>query len=299
MFISVFIPFANEEGNIDEIVERVEKGCIAAAVDFELILVDDGSKDRSYDVAKRHAADKKWIKLLRHRTNFGLTEAMKTGFAKAEGEIIVFLPSDLESHPDEDIPRLISGFKDGVDIVCGKREGRGDGKIFLSNIYNVVSKTLFKIELNDMNWIKAFRRECLDDLELRSDWHRFIIQILHDKGYKAIEVPVRWYKRKSGKSHFGLKRVPIAFFDSLAVKFILTFTKAPMRFFGTVGALQMLASAMIVFYMLFKTFVMGDVLFKVRPILYFLVILFLSGLIFFFMGSNFLSDGRLKTTTTS
>ena len=96
-----------------------------------------------------------------------------------------------------------------------------------------------------MNWIKAFRRECLEDLELRSDWHRFIVQILVSKGYSAVEVPVLWHRRKSGHSHFGLKRIPISFFDSMAVKFILTFTKAPMRIFGSMGFIQLLVSLVI------------------------------------------------------
>jgi hypothetical protein len=135
-----------------------------------------------------------------------------------------------------------------------------------------------------MNWIKAFRRECLKDLELRSDWHRFVVQILHEKGYKAVEVPVSWYKRKTGKSHFGLKRIPISFFDSIAVKFVLTFTKAPMRIFGAMGFLQLISSIMIVSWMLYDQFVLGAAAFRLRPLLYFSVALFLSGLIFVFMG---------------
>ncbi len=284
MLVSVFVPFANERGNLKELVERVEAGGKRAGVDIELVLVDDGSTDGGSDVLTELQPGRPWMKLFRHRVNRGLTEAMKTGFAQCSGEIIIFLPSDLESRPDEDIPALLEGFRDDVHIVCGKREGRGDGKMFLSSIYNTISRTLFGLSLGDMNWIKAFRRECLPDLELRSDWHRFIVQILHARGYRAVEVPVKWYPRKSGKSHYGLKRVPIAFFDSLAVKFILTFTKAPMRFFGTIGALQLLTSILIVAWMLFSTFVLGNVIFKVRPMLYFVVILFLSGLIFFFMG---------------
>lgn len=284
MLVSVFIPFCNEEKNLAEIIERTEKGGAAAGVDVELVMVDDGSDDGGAAVVEEIARTKPWVRLFRHRKNRGLTEAMNTGFRECRGEIIVFLPADLESHPDEDIPVLINAFEPGVDIVCGKRQRRREFKVFLSKIYNEISRFLFGINLSDMNWIKAFRRECLEDLELRSDWHRFIVQILVSKGYKAVEVPVMWHRRHSGKSHFGLRRIPISFFDSIAVKFILTFTKAPMRIFGSFGFVQLLASLIIVAWMLYAQFVLKNSVFRMRPLLYFSLGLFLSGLIFLFMG---------------
>lgn len=284
MLVSVFIPFCNEEKNLAEIIERTEKGGIAAGVDVELVMVDDGSTDGGAAVVEKAAETKPWVRLFRHRKNKGLTEAMNTGFKECRGEIIVFLPSDLESHPDEDIPALLKAFEPGVDIVCGNRQGRREFKIFLSKVYNEISRFLFGISLSDMNWIKAFRRECLEDLELRSDWHRFIVQILTSKGYHAVEVPVQWHRRKSGHSHFGLKRIPISFFDSIAVKFILTFTKAPMRIFGSIGFVQFFSAILIVAWMLYDQFVLGNPVFRMRPLLYFSLGLFLSGLIFIFMG---------------
>lgn len=284
MLVSVFIPFCNEKKNLAEIIERTEKGGAIAGVDVELVMVDDGSVDGGAAVVEEIAGTKPWVRLFRHRKNRGLTEAMNTGFKECRGEIIVFLPADLESHPDEDIPALLKAFGPGVDIVCGKRRKRREFKVFLSKIYNEISMFLFGIKLSDMNWIKAFRRECLEDLELRSDWHRFIVQILCAKGYNAVEVPVMWYRRHSGKSHFGLKRIPISFFDSIAVKFILTFTKAPMRIFGSFGFIQLLASLIIVAWMLYAQFVLKNQVFRMRPLLYFSLGLFLSGLIFVFMG---------------
>lgn len=284
MLISVFIPFCNESGNLAELIERTEKGGAAAGVDIDLVFVDDGSTDNGSLIVEKAMETKPWIRLFKHRKNKGLTEAMNTGFKECRGEIIIFLPADLESYPDEDIPALLSAFEPGVDIVCGNRQKRREFKIFLSKIYNEISKFLFGIALNDMNWIKAFRRECLEDLELRSDWHRFIVQILTSKGYHAVEVPVMWHKRHSGKSHFGLKRIPISFFDSIAVKFILTFTKAPMRIFGSIGFIQTLTALLIVAWMLYDQFVLGNPVFRMRPMLYFSLGLFLSGLIFVFMG---------------
>ena len=284
MLVSVFIPFCNEKNNLAEIIDRTEKGAHAAGVDVELIMVDDGSTDGGAEIVEKAAETRPWVRLFRHRKNKGLTEAMNTGFKECRGEIIVFLPADLESYPDEDIPALIKAFEPGVDIVCGNRQGRREFKIFLSKVYNEISRFLFGISLSDMNWIKAFRRECLEDLELRSDWHRFIVQILHAKGYDAVEVPVKWHKRKSGHSHFGFKRIPISFFDSIAVKFILTFTKAPMRIFGSIGFIQLFVSLLIVAWLLYGQFVLGNPVFRMRPLLYFSLGLFLAGLIFIFMG---------------
>lgn len=284
MRVSVFIPFCNEAGNLEELISRVEEGTAKAGVEGELIMVDDGSCDDGAVIVERIAREKPWIHLIRHRVNFGLTQAMRTGFAACTGEIIIFLPSDLESHPDEDIPKLLAGFSDTVEVVCGRRIGRRETKIVLSRVYNEVSQALFGMGMHDMNWIKAFRRECLPDLELRSDWHRFIAQILYAKGWRVAEVLVNWYPRKSGRSHFGFKRIPVSFFDALAVKFIMTFTKAPMRLFGTFGGLQMLASVVIVSWMLYATFALGDNVFRNRPLLLFTVGMFLSGTIFLFMG---------------
>ena len=284
MQLSVFIPFCNEKENLAELIGRVEKGCRAVTDDFELVLVDDGSRDGGSVIVEENMKTRPWIKLFRHKKNRGLTEAMNTGFAKCSGDIIAFLPADLESLPDEDIPILFNAFTPDVDIVCGHRQHRREGKIFLSKIYNEISMFLFGINLHDMNWIKAFRRDCLEDLELRSDWHRFLVQILHMKGYKAIEVPVNWHKRRSGKSHFGLKRIPISFFDSIAVKFVMTFTKAPMRIFGSMGFIQLFASLAIVAWMIYSQFVLNNQVFRMRPLLYFSLGLFLSGLIFIFMG---------------
>lgn len=282
--ISVFIPFLNEQDSLEEVVSRVETGGKTVEKEIELIMVDDGSTDDSANIVKNLQKSRPWITLLQHRISRGLTETMKTGFPHATGEIIMFFPADLESHPDEDIPALFAGFSDGTHVVCGRRKGRMQLKIMMSRAYNDVSNFLFGTNLHDMNWIKAFKRECLEDLELRSDWHRFIVQILHEKGYKVSEVPVKWYRRAHGKSHFGLQRIPIAFLDSLAVKFVLTFTKAPMRIFGFMGIIQLMTAIGIGGWLVYATWALHQPLLRSRPLLYLIVILFISGLLFVFMG---------------
>ncbi|MCK5808818.1 glycosyltransferase family 2 protein [bacterium] len=282
--VSVFIPFLNESESLVELVERVETGGKAVKREIELIFVDDGSTDNGAEIVQGLQKTRPWIILLQHRISRGLTQAMKTGFTHATGDIIMFFPADLESHPDEDIPALLAGFDDGSHVVCGRRKGRRQLKVLMSRAYNDVSNFLFGTRLHDMNWIKAFKRECLNDLELRSDWHRFIAQILHDKGYKVSEVPVKWHRRAHGKSHFGLRRIPIAFLDSLAVKFVLTFTKAPMRIFGLMGILQLMTAIGIGGWLAYATWLLHQPLLRTRPLLYLIVILFISGLLFLFMG---------------
>ncbi len=283
MLLSVFLPFNNEEKTLAEVVDRIEQGTHKAGYNLELILVDDGSTDGSGMEAKRLADGRDDVKLIQHRINLGLTVATQRAIHECNGDFFLRMEADLESHPDEDIPKLMQKIEEGYDVVCGRRVGRADGKYFLSVIYNTVSNRLFHMALHDMNWIKVIRKDCLPELELRSDWHRFIPQILHAKGFKVTEVDTHWYPREHGTTHFGWTRIPIAFFDAIAVKFILSFTKAPFRFFGFAGALQVLLAVAIVICMLLGK-VLGRYAFHARPMLYFVVILFLSGVIFFFMG---------------
>src|SRR4029079_17566536 len=149
----------------------------------------------------------------------------------------------------QDIPKLLGKLNEGYDVVAGWRQGRNDGKMFASQIYNNISRALFDVQAHDMNWIKAFRREVLDDLHLRSDWHRFILHIAAEKGYRIGEGPVNFYPRQKGKSNFGITSIPVSFLDVLVVKFLMTFSRKPMLFFGGLGALSILSAFLIWIYL--------------------------------------------------
>ncbi len=236
--VSVLIPARNEAGNIPALLAQV-----ATAFDTldlhgraELVLIDDGSTDGTGDIAASQAIAYPFLRLIRHRRNLGLTAALRTGFRAVSGDIIIFLPADLESDPAEDIPKLLLKMQEGYDVVAGWRQGRADGKTFASGIYNTVSRRLFGVQAHDMNWIKAFRREVLLTLPpLRSDWHRFLLMIAAQQGYRIGETPTNWYPRSAGRSKYGFSRIPISLLDVLVVKFLLTFSQAPMRFFGGLG----------------------------------------------------------------
>jgi glycosyltransferase involved in cell wall biosynthesis len=282
-YLSVFIPARNEADNIAPLMEKLERAFRDNALDAEVVLVDDGSTDATWNQAVAAGEQYPFLRLFRHRRSFGLTEAMRTGFRHVRGDVVIFLPADLESDPVEDIPKLLGKLNEGYDVVAGWRQGRSDGKVFASSIYNTVSRSLFHLQAHDMNWIKAFRREVLDDLHLRSDWHRFILHIAAEKGYRIGEVPVNFYPRQKGKSNFGFARIPISFLDVLVVKFLMTFSRKPMLFFGGMGALAILSAVLIWLYLTILYFnTPGNM--QQRPLFTFAGFIFVAGILLFIGG---------------
>jgi len=247
--LSVLIPARNEVENVPELVARVGRafaGLGLSPAEAELVFVDDGSTDGTGALADRLRERYPFLRVLHHRRNQGLTAALRTGFRAAAGDYVLFLPADLESDPETDIPLLYGKLREGFDVVTGWRQGRKEGKVFASAIYNAVSRWLFGLTLHDMNWIKGFRREVIETLPpLRSDWHRFLVHIAAHQGYRIGEVPTPWQKRRAGRSKFGFSRIPISLLDVLVVWFLLTFSAAPMRFFGGLGLAALVLSAVI------------------------------------------------------
>lgn len=279
--ISVFIPARNEAGNIAPLFNKIARAFESMRVSGEIIFVDDGSTDKTWDEATNAAARYPFARLFRHRKSLGLTEAMRTGFPHCRGDAVVFLPSDLESDPEEDIPRLVGKLNEGYDVVAGWRQGRRDGKVFASAIANVVSQKLFGIKVHDMNWIKAFRREVVENLHLRSDWHRYILILAAAQGYRIGEVQVNYYPRQKGKSHYGFGRIPISFLDVLVVRFLLTFSRKPMLFFGGIG-LGLGAISITTFAVLAVMYLID--LGQRRPVFDFAGVLLIAGVLFFVVG---------------
>lgn len=281
--VSVFIPARNEAGNLAPLMDKIARAFEARRLEGEVILVDDGSTDETWSEALAAAERHPFLRLFRHRRSFGLTEAMRTGFRHVRGDVVIFLPADLESDPEEDIPRLLDKLNEGYDVVAGWRQGRSDGKVLASGIYNTVSRRLFNLQAHDMNWIKAFRREVLADLHLRSDWHRFILHLAADRGYRIGEVPVNFYPRRQGKTKFGLTRIPVSFLDVLVVKFLMTFSRKPMLFFGGLGGFAILTALGIWIYLTILYFnTPGNM--QQRPLFSFAGFLFVAGILLFIGG---------------
>jgi glycosyltransferase involved in cell wall biosynthesis len=283
--VSVLVPARDEAGNVTELVARVERAFAALGLSGgagELVLVDDGSTDGTGALADELAASRPFLRVLHHRRNQGLTAALRTGFTAVRGELVLFLPADLESDPVTDIPLLLGKLDEGYDVVAGWRQGRKEGKVFASGIYNTVSRWLFGVNAHDMNWIKGFRREVIENLPpLRSDWHRFLLHIAASQGYRIGEVPTPWQKRRAGRSKFGLGRIPISLLDVLVVWFLLTFSRAPMRFFGGMGLAALAVSALVYLFLVIYWLAAQT---QVRPLFWAAGILAIAGLLLFLIG---------------
>jgi glycosyltransferase involved in cell wall biosynthesis len=248
----------------------------------ELLLVDDGSTDGTGAVAEELRAQYPFLSVVRHRRNLGLTAALRTGFHAVRGDMVLFLPADLESDPETDIPLLLGKLDEGYDVVAGWRQGRKEGKVIASGIYNAVSRWLFGLRVHDMNWIKGFRREVIDSLPpLRSDWHRYLLHIAAQQGFSITEVPTPWQRRRTGRSKFGLGRIPISFLDVLVIKFLLTFSRAPMRFFGGLGLTALAASVLIYAFLLWEWLSASR---QIRPLFLGAGGLAIAGLLLFLIG---------------
>jgi len=283
--VSVLVPAHNEADNVAELAARVGRAFESLGLTGdagELVLVDDGSTDGTAAAADNLCAGYPFLRVLRHRRNQGLTAALHTGFAAVRGDFILFLPADLESDPETDIPLLLGKLEEGYDVAAGWRQGRREGKVFASGIYNVVSRWLFGLTAHDMNWIKGFRREVIAALPpLRSDWHRFLLHIAAHQGWRIGEVATPWHRRRAGRTHFGFSRIPISLLDVLLVKFLLTFSRAPMRFFGGLGLASLVVSGLIYLGLLWFWLAAQT---QVRPLFWGAGGLAIAGLLLFLIG---------------
>lgn len=233
--VSVLVPAKDEAENLPLFMEQAEAAFRAAGPRFEVVVIDDGSTDRTWAVLETLRARYPFLRAVRHRAQRGIADALRTGYLNARGQVLVFYPADLQFRP-EDIPRLVAPILAGdADMVTGFKQGKYE-KAFVSGIYNWLSRTLFDVPVKDLNSVKAYRREIMDALPIRPDWHRYMIVLAHAQGFTVTEIPVPLYPRHAGKSKFGLSRIPVGVLDMLSVWFELRFGKKPLLAFGMLGA---------------------------------------------------------------
>ncbi len=283
MKITTIIPAYNEAKNLPLVTRKVKDTYTKKSIDGEIILVNDGSTDNTREVTDRLEKEIPILKVIHHPTNQGLTQALMTCFRNASGDVLVFLPADMESDPEEDIPILLEGIKRGNDVVLGWRQNRKGIKRVASKVYNILSRLLFNIRAHDLNWIKAFKKEVVKDMELRSDWHRYIAILAKAKGYKIGEVKVNAHRRAHGKSKFGIMRIFIGLLDLFVVKFHLSFIKKPMLIFGSVGVLLFTLGLIGGIYVTITKFLIGTVSDRM-PFIFLIVLLIILGIQFFALG---------------
>ena len=233
--MSVLVPAKDESGNLALFVELCDATLKAQSARYEVIIVDDGSRDESWPLLLELANKYPFVRPVRHRAQRGIAEALRTGYLNARGDVLVFYPADLQFKP-EDIPRLVGPILAGEsDMVTGYKQGKYE-KAFVSKVYNRLSRTLFHVPVRDLNNVKAYRREVMANLPMRPDFHRYMIVLATAQGYTVTEVPVPLYPRHAGKSKFGLSRIPVGVLDMVAVWFELRFGAKPLLAFGMMGA---------------------------------------------------------------
>ncbi|HEX6809840.1 MAG TPA: glycosyltransferase family 2 protein [Gemmatimonadaceae bacterium] len=233
--VSVLVPAKDEAENLPLFMEQAEAAFASAPASFEVVVVDDGSSDATWQVLQDLTTRYPFLRIARHPRQRGIADALHTGFLQARGNVMVFYPADLQYKP-EDIPRLVAPILSGdADMVTGYKQGKYE-KAFVSRIYNGLSRRLFDLPVRDLNSVKAYRREVMDAIPVRPDWHRYMIAIAAAQGFTVTEVPVPLYPRHAGRSKFGIARIPVGVLDMLAVWFELRFGQKPLLLFGMVGA---------------------------------------------------------------
>lgn len=234
--VSVLVPAKDEAENLPLFMELAAEAFAGGGVRYEVIVVDDGSVDGSWTVLEELRGRYPFLRAVRHRVRRGIADALRTGYLHARGRVLVFYPADLQYKP-EDIPRLVAPILSGdVDMVTGYKQGKYE-KRFVSRIYNGLSRKLFQLPVRDLNSVKAYRREVMDAIPIRPDWHRYMIAVAAAQGFSVTEIQVPLYARHAGRSKFGLGRIPIGVLDMLAVWFELRFGQKPLLLFGVLGAM--------------------------------------------------------------
>lgn len=284
--LSIIVPIFDEEESIPELADRIKSVCETAGYSFETLLVDDGSKDGSWDViGSIHASDYRFSGI-RLRRNYGKSAALAVGFDQAKGRYVVTMDADLQDDPSE-IPGLIELLKSGYDLVSGWKKKRHDPitKIIPSRFFNFITRTITRIPLHDFNCgLKAYRSEVIKCVHVYGELHRYIPALAKWEGYDRItERVVQHHARKHGRTKFGFERYLRGFLDLLSVLFLTRFAARPMHFFGTLGTVAFIGGFVISLWIsiekLFLGIPIGD-----RPLLLFGILLILVGIQMFSVG---------------
>ncbi len=282
---SIVVPFHNEEENVTTLYDRL-KAVMEAVIEgrdtFELVLVDDGSRDRTYRLLEEIAAVDSRVLVIKLRRNFGQTSALAAGFDHAQGEYVFAMDGDLQHDPLE-IPNFIAKLEEGYDVVSGWRSERGDNLLLRkipSRIANAMMALLSGVPIHDFGTtFKAYRREVIQSIPLYGEMHRFIPALASWYGASICEIPISNPARVAGKSHYGLSRTFRVFFDLLTIRFLLKYMTRPLHFFGSFGALGMLAGmAMAGSLLVLKLVTRAPVHSDHAPLFYIAITLILGGI---------------------
>jgi len=290
MQLSIIVPLLNEEQSLPELTSWIQRVCAANQFDYEIIFVDDGSRDQSWNLIQKMHEDDLRIRGIKFRRNFGKSAALNEGFKAATGDVVITLDADLQDSPDEipDLYKMIND--DGFDLVSGWKKKRHDpfSKRIPSKLFNRVTRWISGIPLHDFNCgLKAYKNDVVKNIEVYGEMHRYIPVIAKWAGFTRIsEKEVVHYPRKYGVTKFGLERFIRGFLDLLTLSFVTRFGKRPMHLFGTLGLLAFLIGFIISIILAVQKFAYLEYRMTDRPIFY-------VGLVSMIIGVQLFSAGFL------
>jgi glycosyltransferase involved in cell wall biosynthesis len=290
--ISVVVPVRDEERTVEPLYEELAAALESRDESWEVVFVDDGSRDGTQAALVRLHAATPNVRVVRLRRNVGKAAALDAGFREVEGDVVVTIDGDLQDDPVE-IPRLLAKLDEGYDLVTGWKAHRNDPftRRMLSKVFNTVTGRLSGVRLHDMNCgLKAFRVEVARELDLYGELHRFIPVLAHDLGFRVTELSVNHRPREHGRSRYGMERYLRGFFDLLTVTFMSRYRHRPLHLFGGLGlVLGAIGTGILVYLTVVK--LTGEPIGR-RPLL-------LLGVLLVVVGIQFLSLGLLSELLTS
>lgn len=287
MDLSIVVPLLNEEESLPELAAWIERVMNDHDFSYEIIMIDDGSTDQSWNVIENLSGKNPQIRGIKFQRNYGKSAALNVGFQKAQGDVVITMDADLQDNPDElpELYRMI--MEEDFDLVSGWKKKRNDplSKRWPSKIYNYLVRSLTKINLHDFNCgLKAYRRVVVKSVDVHGDLHRYIPVLAKYAGFKKIgEKVVQHSARKYGVSKFGLGRAR-GMFDLLTLSFIGRFGRKPMHFFGALGTLSFFLGFAILAYLSIAKLIYQEYGINERPLFYFGILLLIIGSQLFLTG---------------
>lgn len=282
--LSIVVPVYNEEESLPHFYEELVRVLKALNKDYEIVFVDDGSRDKSFSILQELEAKDKHIRVFSFRRNLGKADALSLGFLKAKGDIVITLDADLQDQPSE-IPNFLAKHKEGYDVVCGWRKNRKDASKMkmISRLFNYTLNKAFDLMVHDYNCgMKLYTASAAKSLHLYGGLHRFIPILVYEQGYSVTEMVVHHEPRKFGKSKYGFSKIFKDLPDMFTMLFLVKYMKQPLHFFGGVGGVLSAIGMLILFYLTILHF-LGESIGR-RPLLIFGVLLVVTGLQVFFTG---------------
>jgi len=286
--LSLVIPVYNEEGSLGKLYRSIEDALSGLDIRYEVILIDDGSADSSFEKLKHMHRKNKSYKIIRFRRNFGQTAAMSAGFHYSSGDVIITMDADLQNDP-KDIPAILKKLDEGYDIVSGWRKERKDRavtRLLPSKVANRLISKLTGVYLHDYGCtLKAYRKEIIDNIDLYGEMHRYIPAVASRIGAKITEIPVIHHSRRFGRSKYGISRTIRVILDVITIKFLLSYSQRPIQIFGLLGLFSGAAGLIITLYLIIMRLFFAQSL-SDRP-------LFILSIFMIFIGIQLITMGLL------